>query len=381
MNMRQTKWRRLVFFGVPFLFGSLSAMPILDAQSTSSQVGQPLRHSVPINVVVDDLQTYIPQRMTQDAVPGLAIALIRDGRIAWKAGFGLTNRITGRPVTPDTTFEVASNSKVVTTYAALRLVEQGDLGLDEPLSAQLTKPWLPPSASRDLITLRHVASHSSGLTDNLFPLDKSIAFEPGSSFLYSGVGFRYMQEAVEQAKEMSLEDAARELVFAPLGMDSSSFRNRADLVPRMANGHMNYRFPLLSFLIPFVPIFLVSLIFSVAIGRYRAGTWKLSKAQLSGSCLLATLLVCLLIYLTLGRVLPNIALLIVFCAAAFATTLTGASLTGRWLISKFVDRPKWRGCIRVLWEAVSVVAIVWCAGTIAGPVPKGVGLSICVDIQ
>jgi CubicO group peptidase (beta-lactamase class C family) len=319
---------------------------------------------------VADLQKYIPARMKESDVPGLAVALIRDGRVAWKAGFGATNRLTNRPVTPDTLFEAASNSKVITTYAALRLVEQGDLSLDVPLSACLKKQWLSQSPHRDRITLRHVASHSSGLTDNLLPLDKSIAFEPGSTFSYSGVGFRYMQESLEQVTGTSLEEAARAVVFEPLGMTSSSFVNRTDLVPRMANGHMTYSFPLLSFMVPFTLIFVVILVSSVAIRRFRVGTWRPLKSHLAGSCLLAALLVLLLVYLTLGRALPNIALLVVLCAVVSGFALVGASYIGRRLISRMVEGPKLRGCLCVLWLATCAVAILWFAGNVAGPVPK-----------
>jgi len=84
---------------------------------------------------------------------------------------------------------VASISKVVTTYAALRLVEQGKLSLDEPSIRYLGKRWLPPSEDGDKITLRQLASHSSGLSDNLLPVvDKRLVSSPGSTFLYSGIG-------------------------------------------------------------------------------------------------------------------------------------------------------------------------------------------------
>jgi len=62
--------------------------------------------------------------MEQEGVPGVAIVLVRDGRAVWAEEFGVTNVLTGKPVTPDATFKVASNSKVVTAYIALRLVDQ-----------------------------------------------------------------------------------------------------------------------------------------------------------------------------------------------------------------------------------------------------------------
>ena len=149
----------------------------------------PLRLAEPLGTVVADLEDYIPERMRQDDIPGLSIALIRDGKRVWTEGFGIANTLSAEPVTPETVLEVGSISKAIATYTALRLVEEGKLSLDVPLSEQLSDPWLPPSVYGDQITLRHLASHSSGLGDNndsLIGLDKSIAFRPGSSGAWIG---------------------------------------------------------------------------------------------------------------------------------------------------------------------------------------------------
>lgn len=111
--------------------------------------------------------------MREKDIPGVTIALIRDGKVVWIGGFGVVNTITAKPVTSETLFEVASNSKVVTAYIALQLVDQGRLSLDESLNAYLPKPWLPPSEYRNAVTLparcfltpRDLAlvSHSTGI--------------------------------------------------------------------------------------------------------------------------------------------------------------------------------------------------------------------------
>ena len=113
--------------------------------ATPSWQERPLRLSEPIETVVADLKSYIPEYMREEDIPGVAIALIREGKVVWTEGFGVVNTITTKPVTSETLFEVASNSKVITAYIALRLVDQGRLSLDEPLNTYLTEPWLPPS--------------------------------------------------------------------------------------------------------------------------------------------------------------------------------------------------------------------------------------------
>ena len=165
----------VVLFGMGFF----CQVKVLAAGTPFSEV--PLRTSEPVSEIVADLQEFIPAQMDHQGVPGLAIALIRQGQVVWAEGFGVTYIITGEPVTADTVFEVASNSKEVTAYTALRLVDQGLLSLEEPVETFLVEHWLPPTAYREQITLRHLASHSSGLTDNLISLDKSIVFPSGSA--------------------------------------------------------------------------------------------------------------------------------------------------------------------------------------------------------
>lgn len=328
----------------------------------------PLRHTEALDVIIADLESYIPARMDSAGVPGLALALVREGQVAYAAGFGIANRITRRPVTAETVFEVASNSKVVTTYTALRLVDQGRLTLDEPLAAVLTTPWLPPSSYADQITLRHVASHSAGFSDNLLPLDKSVMFEPGSAFAYSGVGFLYLQEAVEQVAQASLEDAARRLVFEPLGMTVSSFINRADITPRMANGHMGYTFPVMSFLVPFgVSLLLVMFIVAV-VGRLR-GKRPFSRKPVIGSVVIAAVLTLGGIGGTLGRMLPNLALMVVLSGLAFTIAFALFLVLGGKMTARMP--PARRRWVRMLWGALGMMMLAWFTSMLAGPLPRG----------
>ena len=89
-----------------------------------SQQEPPLRLFEPVETIVAELESYVPEYMREQNIPGVAIALIRDGEVVWTKGFGVANMLTRRPITPETLFEVASNSKVVTAYITLRLVGQ-----------------------------------------------------------------------------------------------------------------------------------------------------------------------------------------------------------------------------------------------------------------
>ncbi|UCF62672.1 MAG: serine hydrolase [bacterium] len=100
-------------------FKHILIMILLFLNSGSSALSQSysLRISEPVDSVIADLKSYIPHRISEADVPGLAITLIRDNKIVWSEGFGVANRITRQPVESGTVFEVASISKVITSYS------------------------------------------------------------------------------------------------------------------------------------------------------------------------------------------------------------------------------------------------------------------------
>lgn len=361
---------------VGIITGVWAILVVLSAlAATPSGQEPPLRLSEPLDDIITDLESYIPERMREDGIPGLSIALIRNGQIVWTKGFGVANVITNKPVTPGTVFEAASISKVVTAYTALRLVEQGELSLDGPLNVYLPEPWLPPSDYADRITLRQLASHSSGLTDGITPpVDKSIAFEPGSDFLYSGVGALYVQEAIEQVTGKSLEDAARDAVFEPLGMSSSSFENKADVLPRIANGHMDYIFPLLVFVVPFAVILISIGLLGIIVLRFRTGQWRPTRKMVVGVGALATILTFLILAFFLGKAAPNLVLSSTLYAAGFFIALKVVFLIGQRIIAQLPApwrNAKRQSALTIVWVALSGIALLWLSGLITGPIPKG----------
>lgn len=100
-------------------FKPLFIIILLLLNSGSSALSQsfPFRISEPEDSVIADLKSYIPHRISEADVPGLAITLIRDNKIVWSEGFGVANRITRQPIESGTVFEVASISKVITSYS------------------------------------------------------------------------------------------------------------------------------------------------------------------------------------------------------------------------------------------------------------------------
>jgi CubicO group peptidase (beta-lactamase class C family) len=186
--------------------------------------------------------------MARYKVPGLSIAVVEGSRIAWARGYGVLEAGRADAVTPKTRFQAASISKPVTALAALRLVQQGKLTLDGPLNDNLASWKVPANAltRKRPVALRHVLSHSSGLTvsgfagyevdapvptllqvlDGKGPANNAairVDRLPGSAYRYGGGGFCVLQQAMIDSVGASFPTLMRSLVFEPLAMRSSSF--------------------------------------------------------------------------------------------------------------------------------------------------------------
>lgn len=210
--------------------GALAAQVPRHAGSTSFQR--------PDQIAVETLERRLPDLMAQADIAGVSMALIRDDQTYWLHEFGVRNTKTNSPVTSDTIFEAASLSKPVFAYGVLKLVDQGKLTLDMPLSKYLPKAYIEGDARLDQITARFVLSHRTGFRNwrgDGNPL--AIYFRPGERFSYSGEGYVYLQKVVEQITGKPLSDYMAEAVFTPLGMASSSYLWRDDYDARTATGH------------------------------------------------------------------------------------------------------------------------------------------------
>jgi CubicO group peptidase (beta-lactamase class C family) len=157
----------------------------------------------------------------------------------------------GKPVDGDSRFQVASMSKWVTAWGAMKLVEEGKLDLDKPVSLYLKRWQLPPSQfDNNGVTVRRLLSHTAGLTDGLgyagfnpgTPVQELVAsltrasdaspgrdgrtrvgVQPGSEFRYSGGGYTLLQLLIEEVTGQSFDMYMKTAVFQPLGMNRSTF--------------------------------------------------------------------------------------------------------------------------------------------------------------
>jgi CubicO group peptidase (beta-lactamase class C family) len=194
------------------------------AQSSSTQSKSP-QNKVNKEQIIARLEERLPQLMKEANVPGLSLALLRDGELVWQRGFGVKNAQTGEAVTDNTVFEAASLSKPVFAYAVLKLVDSGKFDLDKPLTQYLPGQYDVGDDPRlNQITPRHVLSHTPGFP-NWRPGGGAlkIHFTPGDRFSYSGEGFVYLSKVIERVTGEKFDDFMKKSVFEPLGMTSSSY--------------------------------------------------------------------------------------------------------------------------------------------------------------
>jgi CubicO group peptidase (beta-lactamase class C family) len=172
--------------------------------------------------LVTILEREIPRLMGAANVPGLSMAVVQDGQIFWKKAFGVKRMDTNEPVDENTMFEAASLTKTITAYAAMRLVERGELDLDKPLFEYFPNQEYPKLAKDERykkITARLVLTHTTGLPN----WGSRLMREPGKQYAYSGEGFLYLGRTIEQISGMSLQEFAQKEVFDPLGMAHTSY--------------------------------------------------------------------------------------------------------------------------------------------------------------
>jgi CubicO group peptidase (beta-lactamase class C family) len=208
-----------------------------------------------INEFTDFLDRRIPALMESYAIPGVAIALIDQGEIAWVKAYGHADLEEKRLMTTDTICRVQSISKSLTAWGIMKLVEDGVIDLDSPALDYLGAWEFPPSGYHtDAITVRQLLSLSAGmplgdvlamysptearpsLEDALFK-DAVAINEPGAAFNYSNVSINLLELIIEKVTGRDFAEYMAEEILIPLGMSQSSFNWRSDFSPPVPVGY------------------------------------------------------------------------------------------------------------------------------------------------
>lgn len=204
----------------------------------------------------------IVERMKHYKVPGVSIAMISGGAVAWARGYGVAS--SGKPVDTETLFQAASISKPVTALMALRLVDDGALSLDDDVNLRL-RSWKVPEnefTRAQKVTLRRLLNHSAGVTvrgfdgyaagapvpslldilDGRTPANSGpirVEAIPGTTWSYSGGGYVVVQQLLSDVTGKSFPGLMQERVLGPLQMAHSAFQHPlpASLEANAAAGH------------------------------------------------------------------------------------------------------------------------------------------------
>ncbi|MEO8453309.1 MAG: serine hydrolase domain-containing protein [Gemmatimonadota bacterium] len=199
------------------------------------------------------VDSLVEQIRVQREIPGIAVAVVRDGRVIKAAGYGFANLELRAPVTPRTRFGLGSISKQFTATAIMMLVEGGRVRLDDPITRYVDS--LPPHWGR--ITVRHLLTHTSGLPEehwlpSFVEFDRfehgqldvlrtifsdSLQSAPGAKWAYRNSAFRLLGMIIERASGESYWSFLDRRIFRPLGMTATRSSDPKTLIPDRAQGY------------------------------------------------------------------------------------------------------------------------------------------------
>lgn len=213
-----------------------------------------LRAQTTPNTRFDALTSLADAKMKEYSVPGIALGVIADGQPTIR-GLGVTNVEDPLPVTAHTVFPIASISKTFAATAMMRLVEQGKVDLHAPV-----RTYVPDFKVRDAdvsrdVTVWHLLTHLGGWegqvsgpdrgTDTLRNFvattlpDLTQVAPPGKAWSYNNAGFSIAGRVIEEVTGKSINQAIREIVFQPLGLEHAGTTAGDFIVQRFAAGHFS----------------------------------------------------------------------------------------------------------------------------------------------
>ena len=203
----------------------------------------------------DRVEELVRREMERQGIPGLSLAVVRDGQVVLASGFGLADVERNVRATAETVYQIQSLTKSFTATGIMMLVEQGHVGLDDKIGQHLSVPtdrWKN-------ITVRHLLTHTSGIKDFIndptasLRLDvtedevlkaaarRPLSFQPGEQYAYSNTNYHLLAMIVRKVTGKSYGEFLRERIFAPLAMDQTRVISLSDIIPNRAAGYRRER--------------------------------------------------------------------------------------------------------------------------------------------
>jgi CubicO group peptidase (beta-lactamase class C family) len=223
-----------------FLF-SLFLVPSIVAQP--SETGKKSATSARTSTPVEQLDAEV-QKAASDSTPGLAVVIVKDGKVVYRTFRGLAEIDSKTPISDKTPFYIASLSKQFTAMAIMMLEERGKLEYDD----KVTK-YFPEFTFAGDMTIRHLLTHTSGMIDHLdivkdevkgwtnadvvdlIKRENRVLFSPGEKVSYSNSGYVVLSMIVEKVSGQSFSQYLKKNVFDPLGMDKTFVATKGTKIP------------------------------------------------------------------------------------------------------------------------------------------------------
>jgi len=201
----------------------------------------------------EKIDAYVRSRMAKEHVPGLSVAVVRNGKLVYADGFGVANVELNIPATKSTVYWLMSVSKQFTAAAVRMLAEEGKIDPDAPCARYLDNA---PAAWKGVL-VRHLLTHTSGIPDYtdapgwgqtlrqdrspqdlLAPvMQRSLLFEPGTRWRYSNSNYYLLGLIIERVSGKTWAHFLQQRIFAPLGMTSTRANDQSAIIPGRAPGY------------------------------------------------------------------------------------------------------------------------------------------------
>jgi len=242
------KRQKLFLTGFIFIFIFFSGITALFPTETKPEIAKLENSLLPPVLVKGEKPFTLAERMQYYNVPGVSITIIKDFRVEWTKGFGVTDTSTKKPVTASTLFQAASVSKPVTAMAVLKEAEVGKFKLEDNVNNYLTTWKLPDNkfTESSKVAIRNLITHTGGTTVHGFrgytstdtiptlvqvlngekPANSSpvlVDIYPGFQQKYSGGGYCILQQLLIDTEKQPFPDLMNKLVLKPLGMMNSTY--------------------------------------------------------------------------------------------------------------------------------------------------------------
>lgn len=189
--------------------------------------------------------------------PGVAVMILKADKVIYQNSLGIANMENSTHIDENTFFNIASVSKQFSAVAIMKLAQEGKLSLDDSV-----KKYFPHFKADfyDIITLRHLLSHTSGIPDArprhdrdfvLYATDTAsyaymedldqLVFSPGSHYQYVNPTFQLMYTIIEKVSGRQFDEYMREEIFKPAGMMEATYFEADKVIPRMSHGYLKDR--------------------------------------------------------------------------------------------------------------------------------------------